>query len=329
MFVAEKDGSFLPVKTLYKPDKIIAVQSSNLESVYIENIDYIVKEEGILPLIGTAMSYFKYNQYYLDIDTIERNFQTADGRIIYDGGSFFHNKQIWISYTHSEKWNGPVVKNKRSKLPETHKKIKDKKEINILFNGDSITTGDDSSGKQLNAKPHLPPFPDMFVQKIEKEYNIKVNMANIAAGGTNAEWGIKQSIGYLSEDKNIKPDLYVIAFGMNDGSCKIPADTYISNIRKIINNAKKICPHCEFILIATMLPNPNVPGFAGPHLEYEKTLLDLENELSGIAVADMTEIHGYLLTKKRYQDITGNNGNHPNDFLARIYAQVLLKTFGI
>ena len=29
---------------------------------------------------------------------------------------------------------------------------------------------------------------------------------------------------------------------------------------------------------------------------------------------------------KRYRDVTGNNINHPNDFVVRLYAQVLLKT---
>jgi hypothetical protein len=46
-----------------------------------------------------------------------------------------------------------------------------------------------------------------------------------------------------------------------------------------------------------------------------------------VAVADMTQIHWDILaTGKRYRDMTGNNINHPNDFIARIYAKVILKT---
>ena len=33
------------------------------------------------------------------------------------------------------------------------------------------------------------------------------------------------------------------------------------------------------------------------------------------------------LYKKRFQDMTSNNTNHPNDFLARIYAQAILEAF--
>lgn len=37
----------------------------------------------------------------------------------------------------------------------------------------------------------------------------------------------------------------------------------------------------------------------------------------------MTDMHTHLLRLKRYWDMTGNNINHPNDFLARVYAQVV------
>ena len=45
----------------------------------------------------------------------------------------------------------------------------------------------------------------------------------------------------------------------------------------------------------------------------------------GIALADVRSIHKRLLEKKRFIDMTGNNVNHPNDFLIRVYAQYLLK----
>ena len=40
----------------------------------------------------------------------------------------------------------------------------------------------------------------------------------------------------------------------------------------------------------------------------------------------MTAMHLDLLKAKRFRDMTGNNVNHPNDFLARVYAQVVLQT---
>ena len=45
-----------------------------------------------------------------------------------------------------------------------------------------------------------------------------------------------------------------------------------------------------------------------------------------MAIVPVTSMHKSLLEKKRYYDMTGNNVNHPNDFMARIYAQTVNKT---
>ena len=54
-----------------------------------------------------------------------------------------------------------------------------------------------------------------------------------------------------------------------------------------------------------------------------------EYETQGIAAVDVTGVHAGLLEAKRYADMTGNNVNHANDYLARVYAQTLLKTLEI
>ena len=60
---------------------------------------------------------------------------------------------------------------------------------------------------------------------------------------------------------------------------------------------------------------------------FEKMLLGLEEKYPFTAVANLTQLHRDILaTGKRYRDMTGNNINHPNDFIARAYAQVILKT---
>ena len=46
----------------------------------------------------------------------------------------------------------------------------------------------------------------------------------------------------------------------------------------------------------------------------------------GCAVAPMTSVSKYIHQQKRYRDTTGNNVNHPSDFLARAYAQVIYQT---
>jgi hypothetical protein len=73
-----------------------------------------------------------------------------------------------------------------------------------------------------------------------------------------------------------------------------------------------------------MLPNYEATPFVGAQSEYYKAIEQLEEE--GTVMANMTEIHSYLLTKKRFCDMTGNNINHCNDYLARWYAQTVLQT---
>ncbi len=99
----------------------------------------------------------------------------------------------------------------------------------------------------------------------------------------------------------------------------------------------------EFLLVATSLANPEVvlmnerlrePGedprsmdhrsFAGNQADYLPALLSLEKK--GVAVADMTSLHAYMLERKRFRDMSGNNINHPNDFFARIHAQLMIAT---
>ena len=45
-----------------------------------------------------------------------------------------------------------------------------------------------------------------------------------------------------------------------------------------------------------------------------------------MAVADVTTFHKYLLRRKRFCDMSANNVNHPNDFMARAYAHVMWQT---
>ena len=79
-----------------------------------------------------------------------------------------------------------------------------------------------------------------------------------------------------------------------------------------------------------MLPNEEVGYSLGVSILYNQknylnVLIALENEYEGVAVADVTTPHEYLLSKKQFKDMSSNNINHPNDYVHRLYAQVCLK----
>jgi hypothetical protein len=97
-------------------------------------------------------------------------------------------------------------------------------------------------------------------------------------------------------------------------------------MKGMITRIRQELPDCEIILLGSILPNPEAEEFVGPVAEYTEELRKLADEYDGVVLANMTEIQSYILTRKSYRDITGNNVNHPNDFITRMYTQVLLRT---
>src|SRR5690606_5656421 len=100
---------------------------------------------------------------------------------------------------------------------------------------------------------------------------------------------------------------------MDDGTANVRPDEYRNSIKSIIDIVRRNNKNVEFILIAPMLAN-SYSRQSGRQAEYKKELDKLKEQ--GIVVADMTGVHTELLKYKSYQDMTGNNVNHPNDYFA-------------
>ncbi len=97
------------------------------------------------------------------------------------------------------------------------------------------------------------------------------------------------------------------------------------NVETIITYTRRFLPACEFLLVSTMLPNPDGKGNLANHRDCKQALENLVNEYEGVALADMTSMSDWLLERKEFQDM-GDNLVHPTDFLSRIYAQVILNS---
>jgi lysophospholipase L1-like esterase len=161
----------------------------------------------------------------------------------------------------------------------------------------------------------------MIQKKLQNIYEATVGVRNVAVGG----WATVNGLDAFNERVLAEQaDLMVLAYGMNDRGT--PLDKYKEMIADMVCRFKKFNPDGEVVLVAPMLPNVETDWLKNQPLFAEK-LYELEKEYSFVSVADMTQIHwGILSTGKRYRDMTGNNINHPNDFIARVYAQVILKT---
>jgi lysophospholipase L1-like esterase len=241
----------------------------------------------------------------------------GNGEILFGGGHEYHDMQTLVTYTHKAgAWAGPVPSFAGDQLPRTLKKLAAKQPVTIALLGDSISTGCNASG-WAKTPPFQPAFQDLLALNLEAAYGAKVSLKNFSVGGTGSAWGLTQ-VGKLIE---AKPDLVLIAFGMND-SAGCPAAHYQTNIQGIIDAVRKAQPDAEFILVATMLGNKD---WTILHQDLFPQFRDALAKLCGpgVALADMTSVWAELFKYKKDWDLTGNGVNHPNDFGHRVYAQVL------
>ena len=56
---------------------------------------------------------------------------------------------------------------------------------------------------------------------------------------------------------------------------------------------------------------------------YSESLGKMCEMVDNAVFVDMGEIHRYAIANKKYEDMTVNNVNHPNDFVIRMYAMNL------
>lgn len=322
MFVQNQDGTYDAAPLLYTPVKIVSVRSFDLRTEYQEGADYILENGKIRLTTDSSIKTWGYGEYY-PAQAIEGwTFQcTRGGFIAFGEGRTFINTQIAVTYTHNGNWKGIIPETQSEKLRTTLTKLKNKEKTMIAFFGDSITTGANSSGASgINMLPRAPVWPVMIVDRLKEYYgNDQIGYMNGALGGANTAWGTINYTNVTDSD----PDLVIIAFGMNDANLSV--QDYRSQIESIITSIRQKNPAAEIILVSTMLPNKEVTGFYGNQYLFEQPLKEIAAQRSYVAIAPVTTMHTTLLESKRYYDMTGNNVNHPNDFLARMYAQTILK----
>ena len=320
LFIQDKAGGQPRASLLFEPTQILSVSASSGEVTYEEGRDYVWKpgaREIVLPAGSRIV--FKTPQDLRRPAGSQRHRLThrdGNGEILFGATHEYHDMQTVVTYAHQGGWAGPVPSFAGDQLPRTVKRLSEKQPLTIALLGDSISTGCNASG-WANVAPFQPPYQDLLVLNLEAAYGAKVTLQNFAVGGTDTGWGLA-NIGKVIE---AKPDLVILAFGMNDAAGR-PADQYQANIRAMIDAVRQALPDAEFILVATMLGNQNWTTLRHELFpQYRDALKELCGP--GIALADMTSMWTELLRHKKDWDLTGNGVNHPNDFGHRVYAQVL------
>lgn len=338
MLVKNKDGTLDPVKLLYDIERIVSVRSADLTERYTENVDYKVEDGKLIILPDGSIPVMEYGDMYFDakpevgeIGVSDGNgyFPTVDGKYEkYEEAGVLYRHQIAVTYTHKheKKYTVPPTQSQKFKL--FLGKLAKGERVNIAVLGDSISDGCSASGF-WKLEPYTPDYFGMLGDYIRTKYaHADVQAVNYSVGGMNSCWGVTQTDKVAA----LRPDLVILGFGMNDGSSYIDEKDYYANMLQTVDGIRKANPDCAFVVLGTMLPNEKIcrkeggPSIRGNQEKYLTALRRLSKERTGVAVADITTLHKEYLRVKKYRDMTGNNVNHPNDFLVRLYAQTIIKT---
>lgn len=322
----KKDDGEVTVKLAYPVDEVISLCNSGLEKEFTEGRDYVVKDGCIVIPNGSEIRVTPWNEIILDApqEGAQLNIEASiPGKyLFFSESSAITDRQCAVSYKHSGKWEGVIPKRPSGKLAKMSEKIKKGEDFTFAFFGDSITVGANSSGADwINVPPYAPIWPKTVCNELERRYGGKISYINHAVGGKTSDWGVEE-FKALHEGENA--DLFVVAFGMND----LTNPKFEENIRTIMSFIWEKNPECEIILISTMLPNSYAKGFFNGQDKQEAILEKIAKEYSSVVLAPVTSVHKELLKNKFYFDMTGNCVNHPNDFLAAIYAQTVLAVIG-
>ncbi len=322
--IKEKDGTIAPISLLFPIEQIIEVKNAPLTKTYTEGKDYAVENGKLIIKTDGNISALTYDEYNPTNGTA--GFESSDGGyLLWMEGSWYHQRQIVVTYTHTGEYTQYIPEGKGLLLPKTVEKLKGEK-LNVLVYGDSLSEGGNSSGNHMiNTSPYMPIYPQLFCNGLKQKYGVQtVNLYNAAQGGTDSAWGLSSLRGNVF-DKFADIDLAIVAFGAND--VRTDPDTYASNMRRIAKGLKSKYKDAEVILVSSFVPNEKAVNFYGNQYMFNGKLMEFEEE--GVAVANINGVTAGMLNIKKFADITGNNINHINDFHARVYAQTLLKTLEV
>ena len=351
-------------RLIYPATKIISVTSYDGKVTYTEGKDYILTEDGHLQVTATSSIpcitsdvYYNYSNQMISI-----NHEGKTKWIYWGEGDTMTKWQVCVTYEHNSVWDGYQQPSNAKMYKAVIEKLIAGEDVTVMFYGDSITCGANASWF-LSQDPGQHTYAMLFTEALADLFDYTVNYIDVShlqpgmikptpepyvAGerGTityinTAIGGWTSTNGLQNFDTHVKPfveqygcDLFVIAFGGNDGPGGIPAATIASNFKQIITKVNAIDSDAHFMMVATMVTNTLATNgwWTTAILDHETEflkaarLLNSKNKIMG-AVTNMTSMSLSVLDHKEFVDYTGNNINHPNDFFERVYAQTLLQSF--
>ncbi|AKJ64733.1 DUF7594 domain-containing protein [Kiritimatiella glycovorans] len=312
-----KEGQAPRARLAFRPERILRVEDYALTRTYEEGKDFRVDGRHLIVRPGSDMPVTLRRELFPDSPDAKPGVMKRrdGGYLAFSESSWFNDRQIRVTYRRGEPWRGPVPEYGGDRLPRTTGRLRAGAPLKIVLFGDSIAVGASASAKAARP-PYMPSWGRLLAEQLRRETASSIELINPSLGGMTSAWGAKTVDGLVAHER---PDLCILAFGMNDGG-HVPVERYIENTKATIRAIRTQNPDAEFILVMSMLPNEQWRALE-PMRGYLPALKQLKGD--GVAVADLWSLHAYLLRNKIYADMTGNHVNHPNDFLVRLYAQTL------
>jgi lysophospholipase L1-like esterase len=312
LFIQEEGKPLATGKLLFIPSEKFRITHADQVMPYEEGKDYTWKPgTNIIELTFTSRIPFKTAAQMVPPKGSPNMFAT----VLHSEGHFFHDLQVQVSYWHkTDPWPLPYQQ-QPEQLTRVLAKLRAKQPIKLVALGDSITQGFNASGfKESYAPPYQPSYPQLVANTLQKRFGSTVTVVNFGAAGAEAGYGV-QMVPKVTEQK---PDLVILAFGMNNGG------GFEQKMLKMRDDVMAANPDADIVLVACMTMNPrfaNADGFVGMARTLGKMVT------TNVALADVATPWIEILKKKNFSDISGNNVNHPNDFGHRLYAHVILELF--
>lgn len=344
---------------LYPIQSVASVTNYDGTVTYEEGKDYVIEngkikitENSSIPVITRAVYYNFPDHPQINITA---KYEGKNVNIYWGEGKPMTDYQVNVTYTHENVWEGFVSESNVDVYAKFIQKLIDGEDVTLFFYGDSITHGASASFID-NYAPYQYGYSLLFTQALADLYGYTVKFVTTGMQGApilpNADYvaGDRGTITYVNPsvggwtsqngkeniDTYVTPfvekygcDLFLIAYGMNDGVTS--PRTVARNMEAVFDAVLEKDPDCALMFVSTMVPNPNATnGWYGYQYKQEadliKTAAKYVKNGTPCAVARVTSASLAVLEHKEFQDYSGNNINHPNDFFCRVYAQVILQT---
>ena len=349
---------------LYPISSVISVTSYDGKIVYEEGKDYVVADGKLKVTADSAIRCITADKYYNSPSSIIKTKNPATGQMVptYWGESMIKQWQVSVTYTHDTAWEGFVQESQLEVYQNLVKKLVAGEDVTVFFYGDSITWGACASFHE-NAAPKQGSYAMLFTEALADLFGYTVKYINTGIVGsvnnsgmpcasvpaTDYVGGERGTITYVNTaiggwtstdginnfDKHVKApfetygcDLFVLAYGMNDGG--ITARRNAANMKDMASKMYELNPDAAVMFVATMTPhmgsNWDHVSIGQQEAELIKQAEKLREDGKVCAVACVNSLSKSIQEHKTFNDYSGNNINHPNDWFYRVYAQTLLQT---